>query len=35
MQNITTQNDRLFVGKHTHWFNWHLSEEGVVYYAIN
>ena len=34
MHNKTTWNERLFLGRLTHWFNWYLSE-GVVYYAIN
>ena len=34
MYNTKTWNERLFVGKLTHWFNWYLSE-GVVFYAIN
>ena len=25
----------LFASKLTHWFNWYISEEGVVHYAIN
>ena len=35
MHKKTTWNERLFASKHTHWFNWYLSEEGVVNYAIN
>ena len=35
MQNKTIWNERLFAGKLTYWFNWYLSEEGVVHYAIN
>ena len=33
--NKTTWNEKLFVGKLNHWFNWYLSEEGAVHYAIN
>ena len=35
MHNKTTSNEKLFLGKNTHYFNWHLSEEGVVHYTIN
>ena len=35
LHNKTKWNKRLFAGKHTHWFNWYLSEEGAVHYAIN
>ena len=33
--NKTTWNKKLFTGILTHWFNWYLSEEGVIHYAIN
>ena len=35
MHNKTTWNEKLFVGKFTHWFKWYLWEEGVVHYAIH
>ena len=35
MHNKTTCNEKLFVCILTHWFNWYLSEEGMVHYPIN
>ena len=35
MHNNTTWNERVFVGKLTHWFKCYLSEEGYVHYVIN
>ena len=31
----TTWNGTLFVGKLNHWYQWYLSEDGTVHYAIN
>ena len=30
-----TCNENLFVGKLKYWYQWYLSEEGAVHYAIN
>ena len=35
MHNKTTWNEKLFVGKLNNWYQWNLSEEGVVHYTIN
>ena len=35
MHNITTPNERLFVGKPGSSFTWYLTKEGVNHYAIN
>ena len=35
LHNKTTWNKRLFGGKLIYWFNWYLSKESVVHYAIN
>ena len=34
MYNKTSWNGKLFAGKLAHWFNWYLSVEGTVHYAI-
>ena len=35
MHNKTTWNGKLFVGKLHNWYQWYLSKDGVVHYAIN
>ena len=35
IHNKTTWNENLFVGKLCKWYQWCLSEEGAVHYAIN
>ena len=35
MHNKTTRNENLFVGKLNKWYQWYLSEEGALHYAIN
>ena len=35
MYSKTTWNAKLFAGKLIGWFNWHLSEKGIVHYATN
>ena len=35
MHNITTWNEKLFVGKLSNWYQWYLSKDGVSHYAIN
>ena len=35
MHSKTTCKENLFVGKLNNWYEWYLSEEGAVHYAIN
>ena len=35
MHNNTTWNEKLFVGKLNKWYQWYLSKDGAVHYAIN
>ena len=35
MHNKTMWNENLFLYKLNHWYQWHLSNEGAVHYAIN
>ena len=35
MHNKTPWNEKLFSGKLNNWFQWYISEEGAIYYAIN
>ena len=35
IHNKTTWNETIFVGKFNNWYQWYLSEEGAVNYAIN
>ena len=35
MHNKITRNKELSSTRLTHWFDWYLSEQGIVYYTIN
>ena len=35
MHNKTTWNEKPFVGKLNNWYQWYLSKDGIVHYAIN
>ena len=34
MQNKSTQNEKLFSTRLSYWYNWYLSEQGTVHYAM-